>query len=78
MDTNRIYYASKRTIGQDGKTATTERTGSRADMRHQFHLFCDSCDKNEAGGRFASSEFGILEGSKPKRKNRLELVFTMY
>ena len=61
------YYAIRRSI-KDGNTTSNERTGDKAAMERQFHLYCASCATNEAGNAFDSVEWGTLEGGKLDRK----------
>ena len=62
-----IYYAIRRSI-KDGTPSSNERTGEKAAMERQFHLYCASCATNEAGNEFDAVEFGTLEGGKLDRK----------
>ena len=62
-----IYYAIRRSI-KDGVPSSNERTGEKAAMERQFHLYCASCATNEAGNEFDAVEFGTLEGGKLDRK----------
>lgn len=61
------YYAIRRSI-KDGNTTSNERTGDKAAMERQFHLYCASCATNEAGNAFDAVEWGTLEGGKLDRK----------
>lgn len=62
-----IYYAIRRSI-KDGVPSSNERTGEKAAMERQFHLYCASCATNEAENAFDAVEFGTLEGGKLDRK----------
>lgn len=62
-----VYYAIRRSI-KDGTPSSNERTGEKAAMERQFHLYCASCATNEAGNEFDAVEFGTLEGGKLDRK----------
>lgn len=62
-----IYYAIRWSI-KDGAVSHNERTGEKAAMERQFHLYCASASTNEAGNEFDSVEFGTLEGGKLDRK----------
>ena len=61
------YYAIRRSI-KDGNATSNERTGEKAAMERQFHLYCASCATNEAGNDFDAVEWGTLEGGKLDRK----------
>lgn len=61
------YYAIRRSI-KDGQATSNERTGEKAAMERQFHLYCASCATNEAGNELDAVEWGTLEGGKLDRK----------
>jgi len=61
------YYAIRRSI-KNGVASSNERTGDKAAMERQFHLYCASCATNEAGNEFDAVEWGTLEGGKLDRK----------
>ena len=61
------YYAIRRSI-KNGSATSNERTGEKAAMERQFHLYCASCATNEAENEFDAVEWGTLEGGKLDRK----------
>ena len=61
------YYAIRRSI-KGGTPSSNERTGERAAMERQFHLYCASCATNEAENEFDAVEWGTVEGGKLDRK----------
>ena len=61
------YYAIRRSI-KNGAASSNERTGDKAQMERQFHLYCASAATNEAGNEFDAVEWGTLEGGKLDRK----------
>lgn len=61
------YYAIRRSI-KDGVPSSNERTGEKAAMERQFHLYCASCATNEAGNQFDAVEWGTIEAGKLDRK----------
>ncbi len=61
------YYAIRWSI-KDGATTHNERTGDKAAMERQFHLYCASCATNEAGNQYDAVEWGTVEGGKLDRK----------
>lgn len=61
------YYAIRWST-KNGITTHNERTGEKAQMERQFHLYCASCATNEAGNEFDAVEWGTIEGGKLDRK----------
>lgn len=61
------YYAIRRSI-KNGEASSNERTGEKAQMERQFHLYCASAATNEAANEFDAVEWGTLEGGKLDRK----------
>ena len=61
------YYAIRRSI-KDGNTTSNERTGDKAAMERQFHLYCASAATNEAGNEVDSIEWGTIEQGALERK----------
>lgn len=61
------YYAIRWST-KNGVTTHNERTGEKAQMERQFHLYCASCATNEAGNEFDAVEWGTIEGGKLDRK----------
>lgn len=61
------YYAIRWSI-KDGVTSHNERTGEKAAMERQFHLYCASCATNEAGNQYDAVEWGTVEGGRLDRK----------
>ena len=64
-----FYYAERKTV-ENGvpKTTTVYKTGERAAMERQFHLFCASAATNESGVDLEVCEWGTLENGKIERK----------
>ena len=61
------YYAIRRSI-KNGAASSNERTGDKAQMERQFHLYCASAATNADGNEFDAVEWGTLEGGKLDRK----------
>lgn len=61
------YYAMRWSI-KGGKVTNNNRTGEKAEIERQFHLYCASAATNEAENEFDSVEFGTLEGGAIERK----------
>lgn len=56
------YYSQRKSIKNGEPQTPVNRYGSRIDMEYQFHLFCASSVKNEAGNDADSIEWGTIEG----------------
>jgi len=61
------YYAIRWSI-KNGVVSHNERTGDKAQMERQFHLYCASAATNADENDFDAVEWGTLEGGKLDRK----------
>lgn len=61
------YYAMRWSI-KNGTVTPNNRTGEKADMERQFHLYCASAASNADANEFDAVEFGTLEGGALDRK----------
>lgn len=61
------YYANRWSV-KDGKATPNNRTGEKAEIERQYHLYCASAATNADGNEFDAVEFGTLEGGALERK----------
>ena len=62
------YYSQRKSIKNGEPQAVNNRYGSRDDMEYQFHLYCASAVKNDAGNEMDSIEWGTIENGMIERK----------
>lgn len=61
------YYAIRWSV-KNGVVSHNERTGEKAAMERQYHLYCASAATNADGNEQDSVEWGTVEGGKLERK----------
>lgn len=61
------YYATNIAKKADGKIAFTNKSGERAAMEYQYHLFCANSAQNADGDLYDACEWGTMEGGKLER-----------
>lgn len=62
------YYAQRKTIKDGTAQPCTYKTGERAAMERQYHLFCASAATNTDGVEVDSAEWGTIEQGAIERK----------
>lgn len=62
------YYAQRKSVKNGEPQTPANRYGTPVDMEYQYHLFCASSVKNEAGNDMDSVEWGTLEGGAVESK----------
>lgn len=62
------YYAQRKSVKDGVPVAPNNRYGTRQDMEYQFHLYCASAVKNDAGNELDSVEWGTIENGFIERK----------
>ena len=63
-----IYYAQRKSVKNGEPQTPNNRYGERAEMEHQFHLYCASACTNADGNDKDSIEWGTIEGGAIERK----------
>jgi hypothetical protein len=62
------YYSERKSIKSSTAQPTVYKTGDRAAMERQFHLFCASAATNTDGNDVDSIEWGTIEQGVLERK----------
>ena len=62
------YYSERRSIQNGEAKLPVYKTGTRAEMERQYHLFCASAAINTDGNDVDSIEWGTIEQGKLERK----------
>jgi len=62
------YYSERKSIKSSTAQPTVYKTGDRAAMERQFHLFCASAATNTDGNDVDSIEWGTVEQGVLERK----------
>lgn len=62
------YYAQRKSIKNGEPQAVVNKYGTRDDMEYQYHLFCASAVKNDAGNEVDALEWGTIQNGVIERK----------
>lgn len=63
-----FYYSQRKSIRNGVAQSPVNKNGTRTEMEYQYHLFCASAVKNEAGNELDSIEWGTVENGPIERK----------